>query len=238
MISAFGDQIWVLNPQDQTLMRIDPATNTIATTFEIDTEGPIAPDPQRLAVGDGAIWVSDTNNHQVLRIDPQTGAVVVIVSDINLPHSIGATADAVWVADVGREEIVRIDPATTQIVARIDLEGYFFDGVYVVGDEVWASDPTHLVRIDPATNQLDITITLPPEASFDYGWTIGVADGTVWIAAKPVRTLYRIDIAGHTVTPLFRAPGREPGFGVLYGDGSLWLSDLEPNEIIRLNPTP
>jgi streptogramin lyase len=144
------------------------------------------------------------------------------------------TADAVWVASVGREEIVRIDPATNQVAARIDLKGYFFDAVYVIGDEVWASDPAHVVRIDPATNQLDLTITLPPEAYFDYGGLIGVGDGSVWFGANPVLTLYRIDIASQTVTPLFRAPG----FGVTYGDGSLWLSGLQSNEVTRIDPAP
>lgn len=234
MISAFGNQIWVLNPQDRTLMRIDPATNTIATTFAIDTGTLPVTDPQRLAVGDGAIWVTDTLNHQVARIDPQTQTVVALVPDINLAHSIGATADAVWVASVGREEIVRIDPATNQIAARIDLKGYFFDAVYVIGSDVWASDPAHVVRIDPATNQPDTTITLPPEAYLDYGRLIGVGDGSVWIVANPVLTLYRIDIASQTVTPLFRAPG----FGVTYGDGSLWLGGLNPTEIVRLDPSP
>jgi YVTN family beta-propeller protein len=232
MISAYADQIWVLNPQDQTLMRIDPTTNTIMTTLSIGTGALPVTDPQRLAVGDGAIWVSDTRNNQVLGIDPETQTVVAIVPDINLPHSIGVTADAVWVAGVGTKEIIRIDPATNQIVARISPDRIDLDAVYVFGDEIWASGPGHIVRIDPTSNQLETTIDLPAEAFFDYGGFIGVDDGTIWFAAWPATTLYRVDIASQTVTPLFQAPM----IWVVYGDGSLWLSGLDPNEIVRINP--
>jgi YVTN family beta-propeller protein len=235
VVAAFEDDVWVLNPQDRTLMRIDLATNTIATTISIGTGENAVTDPQRLAVSDGAIWVTDTHNHQVARIDPQTQAVVALIPDINLAHSIGATGDAVWVTAYGTKEIVRIDPATNQVVARIASDELALDAVYVIGDEVWASDPGHVVRIDPATNEVDTSITLPQEAYFEYGGSIGVGDGSIWIAARPVTTLYRIDIATQAVTSTIQS---RVLIGVVHADGTLWLTGLVMDAIVRIVPAP
>lgn len=240
MVAAWGDEIWVLNPVDRTLMRIDPATNTIATTIAIGEGADPVNDPQRLAVSDGAIWVSDTLSYRVVRIDPQTQSVVASIEGIGTPHSIGATADGIWVASVINEQILRIDPATNEVVARIGTPDLGLNSVYVAGNEVWAGGPSVIVRIDPATNAIAESISLPEPIFFDYGGFIAVGDGSIWFAATPEVTLYRIDIATQSVAAVLRSDAitNVADLSAIYADGSLWLTGIEANMVTRVAPTP
>jgi DNA-binding beta-propeller fold protein YncE len=233
MVAAHGDDVWVLHPGDHTVLRIDTATNTVSLTIPIGAGANAVTDPQRLAVGPDAVWVTDTHNNQVARVDPETQTVVALIGDIGLAHSIGVTDAAVWVAGVAQREIVRIDPATNQVVARIAPKGRQFDGVYVIGDEIWASDTHAVVRIDPATNQLATTIALP-RTMYDLGFgSIAVGAGSVWVVDNNAATLYRIDAATQAVVSSLELP---TGAAIAFADGALW--SLSAEGLQRVNPAP
>jgi YVTN family beta-propeller protein len=49
-IIAAGGQVWVLDPVDRTLSRIDPDTDTVAQTIAVGS------DPSDLVLSDGSLW--------------------------------------------------------------------------------------------------------------------------------------------------------------------------------------
>ena len=119
--------IWVSNPEDQTVLRIDPQTNTIAAVVEIEGR------PDVTSTGAGAVWALDRRMSRVYRIDPENNQVSAVIP---LPSG-DATALAtgsgfVWVG----------------ITGRIDLNAQ------TPGQEEDITPPGFVIQIDPRTNQI------------------------------------------------------------------------------------
>ena len=92
MASSDG-AVWQTDFDSDTLLRIDPATNTVAATIPLGQDAA----PEGVAVVDGAVWVAEHHQGTVVRIDPATDRVVA-VSEITrlLPRaSHGFCSDAV-----------------------------------------------------------------------------------------------------------------------------------------------
>jgi virginiamycin B lyase len=64
--AASQDAVWVANAAQGTVARIDPTTNTVTGTFQVDGRAPA------VAVGRGAVWIVDTAHAAVLRVQPTT----------------------------------------------------------------------------------------------------------------------------------------------------------------------
>jgi streptogramin lyase len=225
-----GDEVWVLHPGADTLMRIDTATNTIAQTIVVDDGDIFANDFQRFIVKNGAAWLSDTHNNKVVRVDLASGAVVASV-EVFLAHSIGATDDAVWVFAASDGTIVRIDPVTNQIVATLDAGDSRYQAVMVTDGEVWAATTGVLVqRIDPATSQPVVAIEMPRRVNTVEALALGA--GSVWITSGS--EIFRADPqTGEIVAEA------DTGFLSIFPtftDGSLWTSDPIANLVRRIDP--
>jgi len=117
-----AEGIWVVNEFGDSVVRIDPDTNEIASG-RIQVASPTA-----VAADDSGVWVTSEANDQVQRFDPVDGRTVSTLShsDAGIPDGPTAIAiggSGVWVAS-GRERIVvRIDPATNTVVKRLAVEG-------------------------------------------------------------------------------------------------------------------
>ena len=71
-IAAGASAVWVANPLDDTVSRVDPATNRVTARIGVgDT-------PLSIAYGDGSVWVT-TARRNVSRIDPRTNTVVTTI---------------------------------------------------------------------------------------------------------------------------------------------------------------
>jgi streptogramin lyase len=123
---AYGDgSVWVTTGEPNTLLRIDPRTNTVAARIPIaDRRGVLAPYPIGLSVGAGAVWVLNGNTGTVTRVDPALNAVTATTPRLSAdPIRIAAGPGAVWVADAANDTVIRIDPATGRIVQVIPVGG-------------------------------------------------------------------------------------------------------------------
>ena len=98
---------WVGNWHDNSVSRIDPATNRV-----VGAPIPIGSHHAgNLAVGTGGVWVTSDYRPEaaaedvvVVRIDPEANRAVETIAAGGHPIDVAATADAVWVsvADPGR----------------------------------------------------------------------------------------------------------------------------------------
>jgi serine/threonine protein kinase len=84
--------VWVTNPEEPRLLRIDPETNRISSTVTLDGQ------PVFVAAGEGAVWVVDDLAGTVSRIEPGSGKVVAALEVGPHPADIVAGEGAVWVA--------------------------------------------------------------------------------------------------------------------------------------------
>src|SRR4029077_21289600 len=66
-IAVGGGAVWVANPDQQTLVRIDPKTKAVSSIR-------LVTDVADVAVGFGSVWVAGGNDETVTRIDPKQNA--------------------------------------------------------------------------------------------------------------------------------------------------------------------
>ena len=197
-LAADEDSIWTTQRQSRDVFRIDPRTNEV--TESIDVDNPDAPwsYPMGPSVVDGDVWVAMGNGSEVVRID-DTGTVTRIDLEREVLTPPVATPEAVWFSNplYLDRKVTRIDRATGA-VSSAELPASMLDtrpgeigpGIYVA-DTLWF--PTTggtMVAIDPVT--FDVLGTVPlqgsvPRKAVEY-------DGSVWVASEFNGSLERIPV--------------------------------------------
>jgi len=130
---ALGDgALWGIDPVEQAVMRIDPATGRRLRTIDVGS------DPVALAFGARAVWVANAGDNSVSRIDPATNLVTDTIGAGQGPASIATGAGAVWVALADAGAVARIDPRTKRVSATIRV-GHRPQGIVVAGGLVWVA---------------------------------------------------------------------------------------------------
>jgi len=99
------DSVWVLNQGDGTVSRIDPVTNRVIATIQLEIPGAGGD----IATGSGAVWVTNLGK-PLSRVDPATNQVTA--------QFVGPGGDAlrvglgaVWLCSFGLQQLWRIDPS-------------------------------------------------------------------------------------------------------------------------------
>lgn len=224
-IAITGGSVWVANDAgdgsrhfkgQNTLSRIDPATNTVASTLRVQVGGPIAG-------GLGAVWVPDyqngDGNGQLARIDAATGLLTATFPVQGRP-AVGC--GTLWVIDglvaVGGPEVAivsAVDPATGLRKSQTPLITPGMEDPAKVGGEcltAWSTqdDPsawsTGLVTPDVGVMRPSQPIT---------GVRLRIMDGAVW-AMRDDGAFQRLSADGAPAGPDFALPQ------VVTDDGVLW----------------
>jgi YVTN family beta-propeller protein len=249
-IAADDDGVWASIPRENSVIRIDPATNVIVARI------PTGKTPTDIAAGGGAIWVANANNKSVSRIDPQSNAVTATITVGGFPGSIAVGHGAVWVANgegcwgCSYGTISRIDPATNKVVHTIKTWKYGTEvsPSYLLAQEgsVWAIAGEHVLRIDPESNKIVKWIRIPSRKLLALPENLGraplhglaiIAD-RLWVADSSEQSLWKIDIHKDSLT---LDPVRV-GFPIqILGqgadkEGSLWVSNAVEGSTSLVRP--
>lgn len=247
---ALGEgSVWVLNADDATVSRIDPATSTVVKVFA--TGGT----PTDIAAGGGALWVGNASAQtgsqlinsvvmsSVSRLDPSTGVVThtaeltgsAPVTGPSGPNwtpgvsQLAVGAGAVWAVDPN-ERLARIDLASGQRIATVS--GLNAVAVAAGPEGVWVDDGVRTVeRIDTQTNS--VAARIPITASGLSGIAVGA--GAVWVADSIDGTLWRIDPGPPAVTRTI--PVGVGATGVSFGDGAVWVVNWLRGSVLRIDPS-
>jgi len=176
---AVGEgSVWVTAPELRpdgsrgTLVRIDPASNTIAASIHIG--GPI----QDVAVGAGSVWVTrpEGRSSTILRVDATSEQVVGTVPTAESAGSVVFGEGSLWVTNTGGTgSVARIDPATEAVVDTLDAPS-----VQAVGDgSLWGVTGDSVLRIRPDSGTVEATIPVPRAQE------VAVFGSSVWVLAGP-----------------------------------------------------
>ncbi len=196
-LAVGAGSVWAFTRQGDrtdpdTLLRIDPETNTPSGTIPLDRV------LGQMAFGFDGLWVTAPNDGQLLKVDPATGAAAVVASGLTGPFAVVVTDDSVWVSLFGVEgqgpaegeaTIAQIDPASGAVLATfvtdpIDRSGYFA----LDGTSLWVrTSNTFLTEFDSATGDVLQTIT----ASAGGGDLI-VGFDSVWATSWDFHKLWRV----------------------------------------------
>ena len=226
--SAAVGSIWVT--AGRTVRRLDPATGAVQATITLPYEAAAQP-----FAGAGAIWIPSGEERPagpvwyLTRVDPASNSVVTTVPMCDV-HGHGGTfaSESLWLACNPDGEVVRLDPATGAVQARIDLAPGIHSMTSGAGS-VWVTnhETGMLSRIDAATNRVVASIRTSTHPAIVF------AENAVWAAGDTA--VLKIDPATNRIV------GRLPvGFGdyysLAYASGSLWLSTIKEQRVLRLNP--
>ena len=221
--AGFGS-IWVANGPAGTILRIDPASNTVVATIQAGR--PVC----CLAFGAGAVWAASSATDSVIRIDPATDSVVDSFPSGGLaPEGITFGDGFVWVANHHGNptgSVAKIDPAIDTVIDVIRVGAAMFAGgpsfLAAVPGSVWTDVPnlSALVRIDTATDAISATIPARGACS-----EVAADSQQVWVSGGTppgcLPGVFRVDPATNSLVTRLTAGG--PSSGNALGSGGLWF---------------
>lgn len=194
-LAVAAGSVWVASSLDDTVTRIDQASNRVLATV------PVGREPTGTATAGGAVWVALPAREGLARIDPAGNRVRFVPEQGCCAGALAAGEDALWA--IWNGTLVRLDPATGRVLARVTLpqtEAVHLYRVAVAGGAVWVANasmkvgtPQLLWRVDPGslrvTGQLRLGTTpaslLPP--------ALAAGDGTLWVADAGAGALLRLE---------------------------------------------
>ena len=138
--------VWVTDDTDNTVTRVDPASEgaVVGTT-------PVGQGPRAVAVGAGAVWVANTQDDTVSRIDPRTATVTHTIPVGRRPTGVAVGDGAVWVANSLSGTVDRIDPETKRVAETVEV-GEAPQRVAVAHGLVWISVQRRAAAPPPPTD--------------------------------------------------------------------------------------
>jgi streptogramin lyase len=219
MVAVSGDSIWVAQCAEKKLARIDPATDQIVDSIQLDVE------PYALVIDGNILWVTSFEANQVLRVDLQTKEITAI-QDIENALGVAVGGGSVWVAEHRTGNLVRMDPNTGSVIERIHLpDGSTPENVIFAEGSAWVANNlgNSISRVDAQTNAQTV-ISLPQRAV-----NVSMGGGFIWVALHPQQDaeidlskyqLAKIDPSTDQVEQVFDFPGAA---GSAFSNGVLWI---------------
>lgn len=197
--------LWVTNPADHSVLRIDPRTNQVAARISISGQ------PDRLAEDETSVWVLDQANETVTRIDKGSERVV---RTIPLPDGeaadIAAGNGSAWVGMTG----------------PLALENN------AVQEEQELAAPGFLLRIDGGTNRAAETLPVTPVFQLALrGQALWVLSRTE--IDTPVQ-VFDVRSGKGTVLPLYNGPQWLPADALAVGPDCFWLFSAAHSAVFRV----
>ena len=223
-VAAGEGAVWVANPEQGKVARVDAATRRVVQRITVGR------DPAGVVAGDGAVWVANSGERSVSWINPATNTVVKTVPVGNGPTGIALGNGSVWVANSLDNSVSRIDPNKGVVVATIPVGGTP-SGVAAGLGAVWVTNATEgtVSRISPSSN----TVVRPILVGNGPG-AIAVGAGAVWVANGLDGTVFRIDPAREAVVATVGV-GDGPN-AVAVSLGAVWATSELGGTVTRIDP--
>ena len=222
--------VWVVNWQDRTVSRIDPAG-------VVETIGGV-PRADHLAVDRDNVWVSSFDRASVARIDADTGEVVESLG-VASQHAEGLAIGGgyLWITNPatvrrhGVETVSRVDLRSNKVVSTIPVGTTPIFDAFGEGALWVANYDDDTVSVVSAGSPEAETIELGPGCG-----PLGIATGfgSAWVACYWTQELVRIDPTTRKVAA--RIPIDDGPLGVSTGAGSVWVTNRDSRTVSRIDP--
>jgi hypothetical protein len=222
---------------DAALLKLDPGSG--ATVAEV----PILGNPLEVSLASGAVWV--TVNHgsdqQMLVVDPETASVMHRFRENG--DQVIDSGGSVWLLGSNPGHVARIDPGTGAVLDETGVRNACT--LTTSGAILWAGTcglDSSLVRVDAETGAILGQEEMQAFGSllWDGSWIRVVSlnrSGERFIVSRIDPDDGHLSGIGYVDTGEqrfgYRGFGQPIAFAAL-GDGSLWISDFEAGQVIRV----
>lgn len=203
---------------DDTLVKIDPATNTVVERIDIGTL------VYRMQVHEGDIWITDLDRNNVLRVDAATGEVTFEAPIGGWPGGLAVTDDAVWMTPYQLDQLVQIDPATGAVVERTTV-GSFGMAIIAQGDALFITGNQSRPLERYSISEQRVT------ARYGEDTSVVMLDGTLYSTFEGA--LFALDPNTLQATAALEI-GQGAGI-MLPGEGFLWV--LQDTDLVKIRPS-
>ncbi|HEY2437947.1 MAG TPA: BTAD domain-containing putative transcriptional regulator, partial [Solirubrobacteraceae bacterium] len=194
----------------------------------------------RLA-GSGASTVRVAPN-SLAAIDTQNDRVTGAIPVGARPGAVAFGSGSLWVGNLDDQNIQRVDPRTLRTLRTIAVAGpptgiaATNGGVWVVESNLNPGLGTSSVlvgRVDPEFDTLGPAVPIGNVVPSGPG-AISAQGNSVWVAPS-TGLLTHLNATTGAVGPQLN-PNASPA-GIALGDGAIWLTDAEANNVVRVDPT-
>jgi YVTN family beta-propeller protein len=240
-IAEGRDSIWVMNLNDRTLMKIDPADRSVAATVGLPVgTGRNAP-TLLLAVAGDDVWVWACHV-TLFRVDPESTQVVQqleVFRDVGafpgFSCAVAAEPASVWVP-IGypREELVHVQAPTdapASISERVPVPPGPRSAMAIGAGSIWFVDENGgaVRRLDPDTGETAGNIRLGDGAT-----AMVFGHSAIWVANDVDDSVTRIDPRNTTVVRAISV-GADPQ-GLAVGPDAIWVANSGDGTVSRIDP--
>jgi YVTN family beta-propeller protein len=256
-VFAVGEgAVWVFGAGAQTVLRVDPETNTVAGQSAVSLDPDVATEAG-LAAGLGHVWVA-TGTSAITVIDPRTGVTTGQVEIPGHEYCVDVGVGYGWViaicGNVNRlpdppdvTTFWLIDPKTLTVVssnsyAAAEPISYAAMPGAPAGDSVWNAKFTDsgldVVIFDAGTAKRVAGFHLPfwiggwDAWDSNRPWADGDTNG--WFSNPDADTVWEID--SHTGRVLAKIAVGDKPTGVARSDGAVWVANSADGTVSRIDP--
>jgi YVTN family beta-propeller protein len=248
-IAAGGGSVWVVNLNDRTLTKIDPADRTVVQSVGLPVGSGFAAPILLLAAAGADVWVWACHG-SLFRVDAQSGQVAQELEIF--PNSgaytgfscaIAAEPGAAWVpmdyrppAEY-RPEVLHVDAPTdtpASITERFPVpapEETYRSAMTIGAGSIWVADHDGgaVRRLDPATGAITATVRLGDSPS-----AMVFGHGSAWVANDVEDTVTRIDPRTTSVVRAISV-GTDP-VALAVGPDAIWVANAGDGTVSRIDP--
>ncbi len=231
---TIDDAVWVSSQSANLLTRIDPKTNEVAATVELDQPC------SGLATGFGSVWVPLCKEQVLARVDETSNKVIATIP-VTIADSEGlitTSTDAVWMITGSKDTLVRIDPKLGKVTNSVRVAEGSVAVRYGVGS-LWVTSPEKNVvtRVDVVSKKVTATIPVGSKPRF-----LAVGGGRVWVLNQGDGTVSRIEPDTDQVAATIQCGVGGDGGDIAVGGDSVWVSvfsipvtriNLKSNEVTQ-----
>jgi len=223
-----SSSVWLTNYSDNQLLRVDPATNTVAATFAF-------PGPDGIEKDGDTIVVASFDGEFVARVDPGSGEILQQVDVGGTPTEVISHPEhGLWAAVFDTGEIVEIDRDSFEILRRVTV-GRGPVGIYAAATTLWVAnhDEGTIVRVNPETGVVAFTVEVgagPTE--------LVVKSGSAWVTVTDDGSLVQVDARNGELisrTPLGGASAGGGPTGISFADNTLWIAMQGEQSVVRVD---
>jgi YVTN family beta-propeller protein len=248
-IAAGSGSVWIVNLNDRTLTKIDPAARSVVQSVGLPVGSGFAAPILLLAAAGDNVWVWAC--HQSLfRVDPRSGQVAQELEIF--PNSgayngfscaIAAEPRSVWVPldyrppDEYRPEVLHVEAPTdapASISERFPVpapEETYRSAMTIGAGSIWVADHDGRAvrRMDPATGAITATVRLGDSPS-----AMVFGHGSAWVANDVEDTVTRIDPRTTSVVRAISV-GTDP-VALAVGPDAIWVANSGDGTVSRIDP--
>lgn len=239
-IVAAGDSVWLLDPTDQALTRVDPETGT-TTRHELDVP------PSTMAAGLGALWVSSEVGRTVLKVDPYSGNTLGAAGGLDLRGADLAVADdAVIIVREHLHPFLSMDPVTLDVETVPFVDGFggpAEPSITIDDGVVWGANSFigRILTLDPDSGEFDFA---GDPASSEHS-VRGVLSnrGLIWYSQPTNGSVTAVDSrsleveasaqVGENTSAGYRPD--LPRYGMANGPGGVWIALPDDGRVVLLD---